>query len=112
MNSNAVVLFSYLSALILLSIFSTLFTERASVAYNGGRINAAPQVIQVLWGAGEYEPHLTRSAAPSMESFYSALLTDGALFHWRKILFPGVIDVQLCMYYVVHITRRSRFSLT
>ena len=54
------------------------------LSYYGGRVNSASQVVQVLWGAGSYIPQLTTTATPSMATFYTQLLDNGALTTWCK----------------------------
>ena len=50
----------------------------------GGRVNANTQVIQVLWGTGNYESHVKSISTPSIASFYQQLLGNGAYTTWCK----------------------------
>ena len=51
----------------------------------GGYVNANTQVIQVLWGKGNYDPSVTSTSTPSMATFYQQVLSNGALTSWRKL---------------------------
>src|SRR5690348_2210863 len=42
----------------------------AHLTYFGGRIVSNIQVVQVLWGSGNYIPQVTSTASPSMATFY------------------------------------------
>ena len=46
----------------------------AHLTYYGGRINAATQVVQVIWGTGSYESHITSTATPSMATFFQQMV--------------------------------------
>jgi hypothetical protein len=50
----------------------------AHLTYNGGRIVSAIQVVQVLWGTGSYDFHVTSTAAPSVATFYQQALNGSA----------------------------------
>ncbi len=50
----------------------------AHLTYNGGRIVSAVQVVQVLWGTGNYDFHITSTTAPSMATFYQQALNGSA----------------------------------
>ena len=54
----------------------------AHLSYFGGRVNSATQVVQVIWGAGSYESHVTSTATPSMASFFSQLLSQSTYASW------------------------------
>jgi hypothetical protein len=54
----------------------------AHLTYNGGRVNSNAQVIQVLWGTGSYESHITSTATPSMATFYQQVLNNGSYSSW------------------------------
>jgi hypothetical protein len=49
----------------------------AHLTYFGGRVNASTKVVQVLWGSGSYESHVTSTATPSMGTFFQQLLANG-----------------------------------
>ena len=40
----------------------------AHLTYYGGRINANTRVVQVLWGSGSYDSHVSGTGTPSMGS--------------------------------------------
>jgi hypothetical protein len=56
-------------------------TPPVDIAYAGGLLVSQPHVIQVLYGQGTYIPEITRSAAPSVTSFYKQLFARGA-YDW------------------------------
>ena len=56
------------------------------LAYYGGRVNANTQVIQVLWGTGSSESHVSSTSTPSVATFYQQLLSNGAATTWCKYL--------------------------
>lgn len=43
------------------------------LTYYGGRVLSTVQVIQVLYGAGTYEPEVSRTVAPSIASLYAGI---------------------------------------
>ena len=51
----------------------------AHLTYFGGRINANTQVVQVLWGSGSYDSHVSGTGTPSMASFFTQFLTKTTL---------------------------------
>ncbi len=51
----------------------------AHLTYNGGRINAHTQVVQVLWGSGSYDSHVSGTGTPSMASFYQQFMSKTTL---------------------------------
>ena len=55
-----------------------------SMMFIGGRINANTKVVQVLWGAGNYDTHVSSTSTPSMASFFEQVLSNGALTSWCK----------------------------
>src|SRR5438477_12496453 len=48
----------------------------AHLNYNGGRIVTNLQVIQVLWGSGNYLPNVSSIASPSIATFYQGVLNS------------------------------------
>ena len=53
----------------------------AKLLYNGGRVVTNMEVVIVLWGNGSYEPHLTSTPTPNMETFYQNVL-NSAYVDW------------------------------
>ena len=53
----------------------------AHLSYFGGRVVSNMQVVQVLWGSGTFEPHVTATTTPSIASFYQQAL-GGGLTGW------------------------------
>lgn len=43
----------------------------AHLTYYGGRVVGSPEIIQVLWGNGAYDSHVSGVGTPSMASFYT-----------------------------------------
>ena len=54
------------------------------LTYYGGRINAASSVVQVIWGSGSYESHITSTATPSMATFFQQFLSNGSLTNFMQ----------------------------
>jgi hypothetical protein len=54
----------------------------AHLTYYGGRVNAATRVVQVLWGSGSYDSHVSGTGTPSMATFYSQYLSKSTLSSW------------------------------
>lgn len=54
----------------------------AKLTYRGGLINANPQVIQVLWGKGNYDPHIIATSTPSIASFFEQITINTAFISW------------------------------
>ena len=50
----------------------------AHLTYFGGRVNASTSVVEVIWGAGSYDSHVTSTATPSIATFYQQVLSNGA----------------------------------
>src|SRR5215831_17699265 len=48
----------------------------AHLEYFGGRVVSNIQVVQVLWGAGNYIPQVTSTDTPSMATFYQGVLNS------------------------------------
>ncbi|HEY0476340.1 MAG TPA: kelch repeat-containing protein [Kofleriaceae bacterium] len=48
----------------------------AHLSYHGGRVVSNIQVVQVLYGAGNYLPEVTSTATPSMATFYQGVLNS------------------------------------
>src|SRR5436190_19076845 len=48
----------------------------AHLQYFGGRVVSNIQVVQVLYGAGNYIPQVTSTGTPSMASFYQGVLNS------------------------------------
>src|SRR4051812_49308232 len=46
------------------------------LVYYGGRVVSNVQVVQVLYGAGSYDPHVTSTASPSVATFYQGVLNS------------------------------------
>jgi hypothetical protein len=46
------------------------------LTYYGGRVNAATSVVQVLWGAGSYDSHVSGTGTPSLATFYQQVLSN------------------------------------
>jgi hypothetical protein len=44
--------------------------------YYGGKVVSGMRVVQVLWGTGSFDAHVTSTAVPSMASFYQGILTS------------------------------------
>ena len=53
----------------------------AHLTYYGGRVISNVQVIQVLYGTGNYAPAVQGTATPSLSSFYQQV-TSSALWDW------------------------------
>ncbi len=53
----------------------------AHLTYYGGKVVQAPDVVQVLYGAGTYIPQLTATSGVTMATFYSQAVTSG-VFDW------------------------------
>jgi len=51
----------------------------AHLTYNGGRINSNTRVVEVLWGSGSYDSHVSSTGTPSMGSFYQQFLSKTTL---------------------------------
>ncbi len=51
----------------------------AHLTYYGGRVNANTQVVQVLWGTGSYDTHISSTGTPSVASFYQQFLSKTTL---------------------------------
>ena len=78
-------MFSYIVFIIVLNKYLLfIFLAAGQLYYYGNKINAAPQIVQVLWGAGTYDSQLTTTAAPSMASYLQAIVKDGPLTYFRK----------------------------
>lgn len=45
-------------------------SQGAQLSYFGGRVVSNVEVVQVIWGAGNYIPQVTSTASPSMATFY------------------------------------------
>lgn len=43
----------------------------AHLTYSGGAVVGSPEIIQVLWGNGAYDSHVSGVGTPSMASFYT-----------------------------------------
>ncbi|HEX7839658.1 MAG TPA: hypothetical protein VF469_19415 [Kofleriaceae bacterium] len=54
-----------------------------SLQYFGGRVVSNVQVVQVLYGAGNYLPEVTSTATPSISTFYQQV-TNSELFDWIR----------------------------
>jgi hypothetical protein len=48
----------------------------AQLTYYGGRIVSNMQVVQVLWGQGQYDPSVSSTSTPSVATFYQQALTS------------------------------------
>lgn len=55
-----------------MSVFSA--PSGATLTYYGGRVISNVEVVQVLWGQGNYLPQVTSTGTPSMKSFYTNVL--------------------------------------
>ena len=53
----------------------------ARLTYFGGRVVSNMQVVQVLYGTGSYESHVTSTASPSIATFYQGVL-NSAYVDW------------------------------
>ncbi|HMG19794.1 MAG TPA: kelch repeat-containing protein, partial [Kofleriaceae bacterium] len=53
----------------------------AHLQYLGGRIMSNIQVVQVLWGTGNFLPEITSTASPSVATFYQGVL-NSAYVDW------------------------------
>jgi hypothetical protein len=53
----------------------------AHLTYYGGRVLSNTQVVQVIWGTGSYESHVTSTGSPSVGSFYQQVL-NSAYVDW------------------------------
>ncbi len=51
----------------------------AHLNYHGGRINSHTQVVQVLWGSGSYDSHVSGTGTPSMATFYQQFMSKTTL---------------------------------
>ena len=60
----------------------TIFKASGPLTYYGGLVNANTQVIQVLWGTGSYDSHVSSTSTPSVATFYQQLLTNGPFTTW------------------------------
>ena len=60
------------------SLRNTAAPAGAHLTYYGGRVNAATSVVEVIWGAGSFDSHITSTATPSIASFYQQILNNGA----------------------------------
>ncbi len=54
----------------------------AHLTYYGGRLVGSAQVIEVLWGNGAYDSHVSGMGTPSMASFYEQMLSKTTLSSW------------------------------
>ena len=50
----------------------------------GGKVSCSAEVVQVLWGAGNYLPQVSSSTTPSVASLFQQTLSNGALSSWCK----------------------------
>ena len=48
----------------------------AHLTYYGGRVVSNMQVVEVLWGAGNYLPQVKNTASPSIATFYQGILNS------------------------------------
>jgi hypothetical protein len=58
-----------------------LSSSAPHLTYYGGHVISNVQVIQVLYGAGTYEPEVQNTAAPSIASFYGGV-TNSTYYDW------------------------------
>lgn len=54
----------------------------AHLTYYGGRVVGSPEIIQVLWGNGAYDSHVSGVGTPSMASFYTQYTSQTSLSSW------------------------------
>ena len=54
----------------------------AHLTYYGGRVVGSPEIIQVLWGSGSYESHISSLNTPSMATFYTQFMSKTTMNSW------------------------------
>ena len=62
---------------------SLVAATSAHLVYYGGKVVSNAKVVEVLYGSGTYLSNITSSTAPSMGSFYSAVM-NSAYVDWLK----------------------------
>ena len=67
-------------------------TNSARLKYYGGPVLATMEIVQVNWGQGNFDSHVTATSTPSMASFFTQMLTS-PLIPWLDSEYNTVAPV-------------------